>query len=366
MPVPPPCRSPGPATRFRMNLHPHSLARGIVLSVAVLFPVHPGLAQASADPPYPPPGRLVDIGGWRLHLNCAGTAVAGQPVVVLEAGIGAFSVEWDLLQPRVAPFARVCSYDRAGVGWSELGPAPRTRHQMVFELHTLLEKAGERPPYLLVGQSFGGSVVRLYASVYRSEVAGMVLVDTGHLTGVSNINGELVRLAERSTGRPIPAPLASNPFRESDLAPSVRAQIEAAARQAASMANEPPRNKLPAESQRMRVWALSQVKHYVAHFNPFDSEELALMVAEQDRKPHPFGDLPLVVLSRGTPAHTGESQWIEDERVKGQAALVNLSSKGRQVIATGSGHHIQIEDPELVVSAIREVLAAAQAQGGRR
>jgi pimeloyl-ACP methyl ester carboxylesterase len=328
----------------------------VITLAAVLF--LPGHARGQTDgAPYPPPGRLVDIGGWRLHLNCTGQVVAGQPTVVLEAGIGAFSVEWALLQPRVAPFARVCSYDRAGVGWSELGPAPRTRHQMVFELHTLLEKAGEHPPYLLVGQSFGGSVVRLYASVYRPEVAGMVLVDSGHLTGVSNINGELVRLFERSTGRPIPPPAASNPFRESDLAPNVRAQIEAAARQGGARANEPPRDKLPVEAQQMRVWALSQVKHYVAHFNPFDNEELALMVAEQDRKEHPFGDLPLVVLSRGTRAHTGDSQWIEDERVRGQAALAHLSSRGRQKVAAGSGHHIQIEDPELVVSAIQEVLA---------
>jgi pimeloyl-ACP methyl ester carboxylesterase len=331
-----------------------------LLLASALLPPDAASGQTAAEPPYPPPGRLVDIGGWRLHLNCTGTEVPGQPTVVLEAGIGAFSVEWALLQPRVAPFARVCSYDRAGVGWSELGPAPRTRHQMVFELRTLLERAGERAPYLLVGQSFGGSVVRLYAMVSRSEVAGMVLVDTGHLTGVSNINGELVRLFERSTGRPIPPPAASNPFRESELSANVRAQIEAAARQGGAQANEPPRDKLPVEAQRMRVWALSQVKHYVAHFNPFDSEELALMVAEQDRKEHPFGDLPLVVLSRGTPAHPGDSQWIEDERVKGQAALAQLSSRGRQVIAVGSGHHIQIEDPELVVSAIREVLSAVR------
>jgi pimeloyl-ACP methyl ester carboxylesterase len=230
----------------------------------------------------------------------------------------------------------------------------------VFELHTLLEKSGERAPYLLVGQSFGGSVVRLYARKYPADIAGMVLVDTGHLTGVSNIKGELVRLAERSTGRPIPPPVAANPFRESDLPSGVREQIEHAAAQAGAVANEPPRDQLPNETQGMRVWALSQVKHYVAHYNPFENEELALMIAEQDRKQHPFGDLPLIVLSRGTPAHIGESQWIEDERVAGQAALAKLSRRGRQIIATGRGHHIQIEDPDLVASAIREVLAATR------
>src|SRR5262245_968009 len=115
------------------------------------------MAQSQpTQPPLPPPGKLVDVGGWRLHLNGTGAARASQPTVILEAGAGDFSVEWALVQPGVASFARVCSYDRAGDGWSELGPHPRTKRQMVFELRTLLEKAGVKPPYVLVGQSFGG------------------------------------------------------------------------------------------------------------------------------------------------------------------------------------------------------------------
>ena len=104
--------------------------------------------NVSTSLPYPPPGRLIDIGGWRLHINCTGEAHSPQPTVVLEAGASDFSVEWSLVQPRVARFARVCSYDRAGSGWSDLGPRPRTMHQIVWELHALLEKAGERPPYV--------------------------------------------------------------------------------------------------------------------------------------------------------------------------------------------------------------------------
>lgn len=118
-------------------------------------------AQEGAAPPYAPPGRLVDVGGWRLHLNCTGKASTSQPTVVLEAGIGDFSVEWGLVQPGVANFARVCAYDRAGDGWSDLGPHPRTLRQIVYELHTLLDKAGERPPYVLVGHSYGAWLVRL-------------------------------------------------------------------------------------------------------------------------------------------------------------------------------------------------------------
>src|SRR3954462_12038792 len=87
--------------------------------------------DATTSPPLSPPGRLVDIGGWRLHLNCTGEARASQSTVILEAGAGDFSVDWSLVQPNVTRFARVCSYDRAGSGWSELGPRPRTMHQIV-------------------------------------------------------------------------------------------------------------------------------------------------------------------------------------------------------------------------------------------
>src|SRR4030095_2709756 len=141
---------------------------------SLAFQADTTMAQSqSTQPPFPPPGKLVDVGGWRLHLNCTGEARASQPTVILEAGLGDFSVEWSLVQPGVAKFARVCSYDRAGTGWSEMGPNPRTMRQIVFELHTLLEKAGVRPPYALVGHSYGGVLVRLYSITYPAEGARM-------------------------------------------------------------------------------------------------------------------------------------------------------------------------------------------------
>src|SRR6516162_5157930 len=115
---------------------------------------------ASTPPPFPAPGRMVDVGGWKLHLNCTGEQRVGKPTVILEAGAGDFSVEWSLVQPEVAAFSRVCSYDRAGDGWSELGPHPRTFQQVVYELHQLLKTAGERPPFIMVGHSYGGWLVR--------------------------------------------------------------------------------------------------------------------------------------------------------------------------------------------------------------
>ena len=199
--------------------------------------------------PYPPPGRLVDIGGWRLHLNCTGEPMAGRPTVVLEAGAGDFSVEWSLVQPGVDRFAHVCSYDRGGDGWSDLGPHPRTFRQIVYELHTLLERAGERGPYILVGHSYGGWLVRLYQSTYPGEVAGMVLVDAGADDPQRNApDGKVVRSSDLVTGRAIPAVKTSGPLRIADIPPSALDQMQAGLADASRQANGPPRGKLPRDA----------------------------------------------------------------------------------------------------------------------
>jgi pimeloyl-ACP methyl ester carboxylesterase len=127
---------------------------------------------------YPPPGQLVDVGGYKLHIYCVGE---GSPTVILDAVGGGSSAQWALVQPEIAATARICAYDRAGFGWSELGPEPRDAHQQVSELHTLLANTGIAGPYVLVGHSYGGRVTRVYAAQYPDEVVGMVLVDTGQL-----------------------------------------------------------------------------------------------------------------------------------------------------------------------------------------
>lgn len=126
---------------------------------------------------YPPPGRLVDVGGRKLHLHCTGT---GSPVVVLEAGHLSFSLQWAWVQPVVASFTRVCSYDRAGYGWSEPAAWPPTAGRQADDLHHLLAAARERPPFVLTGHSYGAYVVRAFASRHADAVAGMVLVDPAH------------------------------------------------------------------------------------------------------------------------------------------------------------------------------------------
>ena len=316
--------------------------------------------SASNSPPVPPPGRFIDLGGWRLHLNCSRKATASQPTAILEAGAGDFSVDWSLVQPAVARFARVCSYDRAGSAWSDLGPRPRTMHQIVWELHTLLDKAGIKPPFVLVGHSYGGWLVRLYASTYPAEVAGMVLVEAGADNPRRILrDGNVGHASDLATGQPIPAVKTSGPLRESDLPPRILSLIQAAVRDAGPHANDPPRDKLPADAQRMRTWTLSQVKHAASNDNPFEADELIAMSAERNKKEHPLGDLPLIVLSRGISESEGPNALAdEEERKRDQAALVSLSRNGKQVIAVRSGHHIPLDEPDLVVGAIREMIAA--------
>jgi hypothetical protein len=174
-------------------------------------------------------------------------------------------------------------------------------------------------------------------------------------------DGQMVRLVETATGRPVPEVKTSNPLRESDLTGNIRSQIEAAARQMGPHANDPPYDKLPFDAQRMRAWSFSQLKHWATNDNPFEGEELAALLAQQAKKEHPFGDMPLIVLSRGIPENQGpEGRTIEDEHNRNQAALVALSTVGKQVIARHSSHEILITEPDVVVAAIRDVVVAAR------
>jgi pimeloyl-ACP methyl ester carboxylesterase len=325
----------------------------------------PGAVRAQdgvLSPPLPPSGRLIDVGGWRLHLNCTGEPRPSQAIVILEAGAGDFSVDWSLVQPGVARFARVCSYDRAGSGWSELGPRPRTMHQIVYELHTLLDKAGERPPYVLVGHSFGGALVRLYQSKYPADVAGEVLVDAAADNPWRKTPDKgLVRASDLATGKPIPEVKTSDPLRDSEIPERLVTMIRDQVPQLSAHANDPPRDKLPADAQRMRTWSYAQVKMHISNDNPVEAEELGMLRAQRTRTAAVLSDLPLIVLSRGIPEDSSPAgRTGEEEHNRDQAALVALSRTGKQVVAKRSGHHIPLDEPDLVVAAIRDVLAAAR------
>src|SRR5215207_7116946 len=150
---------------------------GLLIVVLLAGLVYQFVATRLAYRKYPAPGEMVTVSGHDMQLYCTGRA-GGGPTVVMDAGLGGGLLDWQTVQPKVATFARVCSYDRSGIGWSESGPNPRTSQRIVKELHSLLADAGEEGPYVLVGHSFGGANLQLYASEYPEEVAGMVLADS--------------------------------------------------------------------------------------------------------------------------------------------------------------------------------------------
>ena len=160
--------------RFRRSL----LALvALVVVLALVGSVYQMFGNLRDPRRFPQRGRSVQAGALRLNIECSGHGV---PTVILDSGMGVPAVGWAMVQPEVAKFARVCSYDRAGYGWSETGPKPRTSLQIAKELGALLEASGEKGPYILVGHSFGGYNVRLFTSLYPADVVGVVLVDAEH------------------------------------------------------------------------------------------------------------------------------------------------------------------------------------------
>ena len=317
-----------------------------LLAVLLLLPTAALSQQATNARTYPPLGKLVDVGGHRLHITCTGK---DGPTVVMEAGAGDFSFDWSLAQPKVAQFARVCSYDRAGYAWSDAGPMPRTMQQIVAELHIGLRKAGAKAPYVMVGQSLGGLLVRVYASQYPKEVAAMVLIDSSHEDNQIMLNGKLVPLRELSRGRVIPPvqlrmsiPAGSTSRDEARQPSPVASKVEA------------PYDKLLPDIQVIRLWAVTQPNYADARRSEFDylPEEVALIHADRSKREYPLGDMPLIVLTRGKNASGGHQKL--------QADLVRLSRNSKQIIAQNSDHHIQLDDPELVTNAIRQVFDSAR------
>jgi pimeloyl-ACP methyl ester carboxylesterase len=192
---------------------------------------------------------LVDAGGHKIHLSVSGN---GSPAIVFENGSGDFSFIWTLVQPKIAEFTRAVSYDRAGYAWSEPGPLPRTAHQISLELHTALQNAGIKPPYILVGQSFGGFLVRAFARYYPNEVAGMVLVDVVPENGRIMIGGKPTRIREFAQGRPEPAP-------QLHFKPIPNNSVDSITALATTV--EPPLDRLPDSIQKLQLWAQSQKKY---------------------------------------------------------------------------------------------------------
>lgn len=284
-----------------------------VIGLTIIFMPSAGHAQ---QPVEAPPGQMLDIGGHKMHIHCEGPL--NSPItVVFESGGGGSAKDWSRVRPLLIN-VRTCAYDRAGSGWSEPGPLPRTMRQEVFELNELLKVAKVHGPYVLVGQSLGGLLVRLYSQHYGKDVVGIVLVDpTNECSMLGSMRyGGWARIREKATGYPIPEPRLN-------------------------------------------------LKDSVAYDPNVDflAEEFQLMYLSRQANPRTLGGRPLVVLAAGKrtkPPGTSDELWNEivKEKEEQVRALTQLSNNSKFFQDPESGHAMQNDNPKLVARSIEEVIQA--------
>lgn len=293
---------------------------------------------------YPPVGELYDVGGHRLHIHSTGE---GSPSVILESGGASWSLDWHNVQSEVAKFTRVCSYDRAGFGWSNPGPKPRTSAQIVKELHALLEISAIAKPYILVGASAGGHTVRLYARQYPDEVIGLILLDARHESMEAKMPPAWKQM--ENSGKAM--------YRFLLLASRLKV-LSLLGKMSGGSALPPAVSRLPLEIQPMYLEVGFQPKYFQANL---DELEACTLSDQQLSAAGSLGDLPLTVIRHGIPdlfakmpaGQAGQAELIWQEL---QVELSRRSTKGQLLVAEKSGHAIQIEQPELVTETIRQMV----------
>lgn len=319
---------------------------GATLAMPALGWLYQTIASQVDRRRYPPPGELVDVGGYRLHIYGMGTQHAG-PAVILDAGLGCTCMDWDKVQGEIAAFARVYSYDRAGFGWSNGGPRPRSSRQMVEELHCLLGNARIAGPYVLVGHSFGGFNVRLFVDTYPQEVAGLVLVDTSHEDQLERMMG--IQKENQTTMRVLRLCSIVSPFGLMRVA--VRAGLT-------------PLDKLAYSAEVLPVVKalVSQTRYPASDYLELAAFPESAGQVRASRRMHK--DLPVIALSQSVREAYSS---LEEERSaqiwqEFQRDQVGMSTTGRQIIAEHSGHYIQLEQPELVIEAVRSIVTSHVSQ----
>ncbi|MBV9613431.1 MAG: alpha/beta hydrolase [Acidobacteriaceae bacterium] len=307
---------------------------------------------------YPPPGRLIDIGCTRLHLNQQGT---GRPLVLLESGIAASSVSWGLVQPKIAEFATVCSYDRAGLGWSDNCATPRTVEQMVSETNLLLEATGTTPPYVLVGHSFGALLVRAYAHLHPYDIAGLVLLDPVSLEAWAECGAEAQRRlaagARLSRRGAILSRLGIVRGALALVAHGGRVLPKLIARAAAQREGTRTIERIAGEMRRLPQAVLPAIRAHWSRPKCFEAMALYLEALPTSARaalamPIPC-HVPFIILSASdaTDAELRErDSWAEQSK-----------RWGWHIRLPDSGHWVQLEQPDAVVRAVEELVELARA-----
>ena len=303
----------------------------LFLGVIIYLLVRESVTRNRYRAQYPPPGTMVSVGTHDIHLNCVGR---GSPTVVFESDLDQYgSLSWVPVQEKIGELTRACSYDRAGILWSEPGPLPRDGETIARELHTVLDIAGEEGPYILVGHAFGGAYVRIFAGEYPDDVSGMVLLESSHpemLTRFADY-GLVPEIPDRSI-RPLILLMShlGSPGRykgnEYNLPPDIYDPVQA---------------YLPESS--------------MAWFD--ETVESSNTLAESGQYMH-LGDWPLIVLATSGPSPSlGDlGLKLDDLSIELQRELL-LLSENSEFRSYEIGHYPQLQRPEVVIQAIRDVLA---------
>jgi pimeloyl-ACP methyl ester carboxylesterase len=337
---------------------------GIALFTALAGAVYQRAGTRRDQKRFPPPGRLVDVGSHPLHLLESGS---GGPTILLEAGLMSTVLSWSELQLRLSNSFRVVSYDRAGLGWSDLGPMPRTADRIVNELHTLLQRAAIPPPYVLVGHSFGGLTMPLFAAQYPEEVAGMVLVDpvvasewnppSEHDRKQTSIGAKVCRRAAFLSRIGIirfVAFLLTTHVAKKPASLLVRLISRGSPAESGSVSS-PWFAALPANERAMASVFWVQPKFALTIASQL--ENLPVSAARVGQL-GAFCDKPVIILSAST---------APEHRRTEHAAMAGRLPLGEYVLAGNSNHWIMQEEPDLVVAAIEKVAKrATQAAHERR
>ena len=322
----------------------------IAAALAAAGLIYQALGTAADRRRYPPPGQMIDIGGRRLHLTDSG---GGAPAVIFESGISATCLSWAQVRAQVEQFARAYTYDRAWLGWSDPAPTPRTTANVVDDLHSLLEAARIPRPVILVGHSFGGLLVRAYAAKYPGDVAGLVLVDplsASEWLSMSPAQQRLLRLGTKLSRRG--ALLARIGMVRASLAllisggrriPQWMAKLSSGQGESVISRLVGEVRKMPEETWPMvrSHWCLP--KNFRGLSAYLESLPASSVEAAALREPA----LPITVLS----AANATAQQLEERE-----AWTRRSPRGQHIIARKSGHWIQLDEPELVVQAVRQMI----------